>query len=323
MSQEELSSLLSFIPGLRRAEAPVPSAPSSFPAHSVKPPPADNGRSKRQRTRGEPVQRTQGEPVQPPAPVQLPQPALFAEPEHVISTTLSCPSTAVGRVIGKGGGNLKSIQTASGARIDVAREAAVSQRSDERTVTVTGTPTAVLFACGLLTQVIACAASAGASTPSTGPRSELRLTCEATKLGWIIGPSGATVKAIKKLSGARIDCSEEVDEATGRRSGHVLLSGSPEEVKEAETALTGLLGATSPAASKAYAAQLLEAAVQREKWEDEQRTRSSEVPPPLAAETGDAAPAEEKSGWERRMSRHPDGSTVGFWYHSASGTFSW
>lgn len=216
---------------------------------------------------------------------------------------------------------MKGIQAMSGAAVEVQKD---GDGAPTRTVTVTGLPANVLMACGMLTAVIDQAGRTGggshsAGGRSSGPRKELRLPCDASKLGWVLGPKGATIKAMRSLTGAKIDVLEEVSEATGRRSGVVVLCGSETEVEEARGAVAGLLGGGDE--SRAYAASLVKAAEERAAW-DEAQAAAALPPPPLAA-AADSAAAPLASAWERRTAKHPDGKEVVYFYHSASGAFSW
>ena len=226
----------------------------------------------------------------------------------------------------------------SGASVQVAKESA---GGTSRTVTITGAPACVAAAQAMVSQAIAQAqqprsgprhgAGAGDATAPAGPRVELRLPCPSDRIGWVIGPGGVTVKAIRTLSGAQLDMLEEVTETGGRR-GVVVLSGTAEAVAEAKTAVGGLLG--DAAGSKAYAAQLAEAAEARRKWDEEQR-RAQQAPPAAAAEGGAAAapvdPAEAAKAaaaaaaaeWKEVTTKHPDGTTLRYWRHVATGLCRW
>ena len=130
------------------------------------------------------------------------------------------------------------------------------------------------------------------------------------------------MKAVRALSGSRIDVLEEVT-ATGGRKGTVVVKGSAEEVEAAKLALQGLLGARDSAASKAYAQELLAAAQRRTKWDEAEAKRLA--PPPLQLPaTGEPSQAQsEAAGWKRLSTTHPDGTCVPFWLHEPSGTYSW
>lgn len=207
-----------------------------------------------------------------------------------------------------------------------------------RLVTITGAAACVQAARAMLEQVIAQpkgsrsgSASASGAGAAQGPRVELRLPCPADRIGWVIGPAGATVKAIRALTGAQLDMLEEVTE-TGSRRGVVVLSGGADAVAEAKTAVGGLLGAAHAAASKAYAAQLSEAAEARAKWDEEERRK--QAPPAAAAAQADGAPSAAASAaaaaqaaaaaeWKELTATHPDGSTLRYWRHLPTGLCRW
>jgi hypothetical protein len=201
----------------------------------------------------------------------------------------------------------------------------------------------------MVAQVIAQATAAKGAAASE-PRVEIRIPCAADRIGWVIGPSGATVKAIRTLSGAKLDMLEEVT-STGGRRGVVVVSGSADAVAEAKLALQGLLGAAHAQASKAYAAQLLEAAEARVAWDKEQRKAAAGPSGAAPAEGGgaaaeggaaeagegegaaDATTADAKAaaaaaqqasnGWRQVTTKHPDGSELKYWLHEPSGMCRW
>ena len=223
----------------------------------------------------------------------------------------------------------------SGASVQVAKEAA---GSSARTVTISGAPACVAAAQAMVAQAIAQAQQPrgpggrhgpGAPSAAAGPRVELRLPCPADRIGWVIGQAGATVKALRVLTGAQLDVLEEVTETGGRR-GVIVLSGTADAVDEAKTAVGGLIGAAHVAASKAYAAQLTEAAEARRKWDEEQAraqappapaegAAAGEAPPDAAAAAAAAAAAE----WKEMTAKHPDGTTLRYWRHAATGMCRW
>ena len=222
----------------------------------------------------------------------------------------------------------------SGASVQVAKEAA---GSSARTVTLSGPPACVAAAQALVAQAIAQAqqprGGRPAGAPPAGPRIELRLPCPADRIGWVVGTSGATIKAIRTLTGAQLDVLEEVTETGGRR-GVIVLSGAADAVAEAKTAVGGLIGAAHAAASKAYAAQLTEAAEARRKWDDEQAR--AQAPPAASADAGAAAgeapdaaaqaaaaAAAAAAEWKEMAAKHPDGTTLRYWRHNATGMCRW
>lgn len=248
------------------------------------------------------------------------------------------------------------IQGLSSASVQVAKEVV---GANTREVSVRGAPASVATAQALITSVIEQAVAAKSRGPRGGsggeatatmtePRVEARIPCAADRIGWVIGAGGATVKAIRALSGAQIDMLEEVTETGGRR-GVVVVTGAAEEVEQAKMALAGLLGAAHSAASKAYAAQLLQAAEARCAWDEEQRRGAAlpeAAPPPAAAAAGGeagadgsadvggapagdgdgagaAAAAQAASGWRQVVTKHPDGSELRYWLHEATGVCRW
>ena len=340
LTQAELDALLTFLPGVRKtgsaaeaAQKPAVAARAAPSAAAPQPAEPTKQASKRRKKEEQqpsataaPVaqqqQQQQRTAAAAPPPSAAPPPQLnsmFVPPPVLqpITSTLSCPTSLIGRVIGKAGCNLRGIEGFTGARVQVAREG-----DGERIISVSGLPASVMMACGLLTTCIAQAASGNAPRQAAaGPRTELRVPCEASKVGWVVGPKGATIKAIRALSGARIDVLDEQCETTGRRSGVVLLSGTEAEVAAARSALDGLLGGKDVDASRAYAAELAASAEKLAAWEKEREAPPLLPPPGAAGEAGAAAAPEAE--WERRTAKHPDRHDVPFWLHKATGQISW
>ncbi len=57
--------------------------------------------------------------------------------------TMSVPSNMVGKVIGRGGENIRAIQQRSGAHVNIERESDSAPGSTERKVFITGDPMAI------------------------------------------------------------------------------------------------------------------------------------------------------------------------------------
>ena len=233
--------------------------------------------------------------------------------------------------------NVKGIQQVTGAAVQVAKRDEGGSGSDAgtREITLSGAPVAVSLARSMLEQIIAQAQKRargpyGAEQQQQLPTREERIAVEAGKAGWLIGPGGANIKAIRLLSGARVDVLDEVTH-TGARKSTAVVSGTEQQLADARLALQGLIGAVNSVASKAYAKELVSAAKQRSD------ILAAQAPPlPVSeqqagegAAAGDASePAQggdgrRGAGWVRMLAKHPDGKEVAFWHHPESGMISW
>jgi predicted RNA-binding protein YlqC (UPF0109 family) len=327
--QRLLAHILS-IPGLRMAGGPAPAAPVAAPASAVEQPPAKRA-----------PKRKAGQAVEESAAVAQPQAAPPLAPpmlcvQEPVTETLECPTACVGYVIGKGGVNVKGVQQVTGAAVQVAKrdEGDGGGDSGTREITVTGAPVAVSLARSMLEQIIA-----QAQKRSLGPHGaeqqqqqqqqatrEERIAVDAGKAGWLIGPGGANIKAIRLLSGARVDVLDEVTH-TGARRSTAVVSGTEQQLADARLALQGLIGAVNSVASKHYAEQLVSAAKQRS---DILAVQAAPLPVSEGAAAGDASEpaqgggdARQEAGWVRMTAKHPDGKEVAFWHHPESGMISW
>ena len=318
------------IPGLRLAGGPAPVAAAAVTAEQ---PPA-----KRAKRTGDKVAEETADvasSAQPQAPSLAP-PAVAPMLLEPVTETLECPTSCVGYVIGKGGMNVKGVQQVTGAAVQVAKRDEGDGGIDggTREITLTGTPVAVSLARSMLEQIIAQGQkrSRGAEQQQQPTREE-RIAVEAGKAGWLIGPGGANIKAIRLLSGARVDVLDEVTH-TGARKSTAVVSGTEQQLADARLALQGLIGAVNSVASKTYAEQLVRAAKQRS---DILAAQAAPVPVSEqqageGAAAGDIHPSEpgqgggdgrREAGWVRMLAQHPDGQEVAFWHHPESGMMSW
>ena len=326
MASNGLEALLLSIPGIRRTGPPPTAAAAVAPLSDDTPVQPPTKRAKR-------GGKADAAPQAAAAPPSLAPVAPLMVVQEPVSDVLLCPTSCVGFVIGKGGCNVKGVQQVTGASVQVAKQDE-GGKGDEREITLNGLPAAVALARAMLEQMIAHAqARSSGGTRSRGieqqsgePVTEARLPCEASKVGWLIGPGGAHIKAVRALSGARVDVLDEVT-ATGARGSTVVLTGTAGQINDAKLALQGLIGAPNSVASKAYAEQLLQAAKQRGELIE---AKQQQHKPVEIAPAGEAAPSAEQgaerneaSGWVRLTAKHPDGKEVGFWLHTESGMYSW
>ena len=238
--------------------------------------------------------------------------------------------------------NVKGIQQVTGAAVQVAKHDEGGGGSDAgtREITLSGAPVAVSLARSMLEQIIAHAQKRSGGHGAVQQQqqqqaSEVRIPVEAGKVGWLIGPGGANIKAIRLLSGARVDVLDEVTH-TGARKSTAVVTGTEQQLGDARLALQGLIGAQNSVASRAYAEQLVNAAKQRSDMlaaAQAPQLPVGEQPPADGAAAGDALesaqPAQgggdgrREAGWVRLVAKHPDGKELSFWHHPESGMTSW
>ena len=238
--------------------------------------------------------------------------------------------------------NVKGIQQVTGAAVQVAKRDEGGGGSDAgtREITLSGAPVAVSLARSMLEQIIAHAQKRSGGHGAVQQQqqqqaSEVRIPVEAGKVGWLIGPGGANIKAIRLLSGARVDVLDEVTH-TGARKSTAVVTGTEQQLGDARLALQGLIGAQNSVASRAYAEQLVNAAKQRSDMlaaAQAPQLPVGEQPPADGAAAGDALesaqPAQgggdgrREAGWVRLVAKHPDGKELSFWHHPESGMTSW
>ena len=122
---------------------------------------------------------------------------------------LTVPNAAIGAVIGRGGETIRELQTRTGCRVQVQREADVPLGSTDRTVTLTGPAAAVAAAkISVLAQVESRTAVGvpGAAPPGYGPGAgaggpggpvTLTVSVPEEAVGVVIGKQGTTIRGIQ------------------------------------------------------------------------------------------------------------------------------
>jgi len=100
----------------------------------------------------------------------------------------------VGLVIGKGGGNIKSIRSETGARINIPKQIMGAQ---ERIAELSGTVEEVTRAIQLIASSL------------SQERPEITVLAESKNLGAVIGKGGSTINQIRDDTGAKIDIRKE------------------------------------------------------------------------------------------------------------------
>jgi polyribonucleotide nucleotidyltransferase len=155
-----------------------------------------------------------------------------------ITQTLDIQSHLIGGIIGRGGAGINAIQSASQARVDIARADAQRTSRTSRTATVTGPPEAVAVALDMLearvAELLANDAPDGEYHVGDAVAGEFTQTIEIPRalVSDIIGQRGADIRDIRVTSRTRINIPN-----TGEPR-MVTVTGSTEGVAQAIEMLT-------------------------------------------------------------------------------------
>ncbi|KAK3285583.1 hypothetical protein CYMTET_6816, partial [Cymbomonas tetramitiformis] len=169
---------------------------------------------------------------------------------------VECPTWLVSRVIGRGGENIKALQSSTGAWIQISKEGYTSKT---RRITVSGMEMSVAEACTRLEQHIKNLEDYDGEV-QTVEESKMKLPCPEERIGLVIGRRGVTIKALQSLSGARVHL---VQKDSG--PGDINISGTAEAVQTAYEAAYAILYNDRMEANL-YAAKVVSASEELEKW---------------------------------------------------------
>lgn len=161
--------------------------------------------------------------------------APFAE---VHTEEVDCPPTMVGRLIGKGGETIKSLEMNHGAKIQIDQ--------DTKKVSITGHPTQVANCVRAVNELLAAPGEGPGMDAATAEAQEI-VDCPPGLVGRIIGRGGETIKGLQAVSGATISIDQNFPENQPRK---VHVSGSAAAVATGKKMVMDLLeGGPSTAAS--------------------------------------------------------------------------
>jgi len=169
--------------------------------------------------------------------------------------TYPVPDDIVGRIIGKGGATIRSIENISGAHIDIPPECAPG--TTDRMITITGTAAQIAYCKAIVQQKVDGGGESTIPLPAEGqgdptnPVSTKIVQCPNDHVGRIIGKGGATIRQMQELSGAHIDVAKECKPGTDYRE--VTLTGNPQQMQYCEQLIQQkLAGEALPTASSVY-----------------------------------------------------------------------
>ncbi|ONK56686.1 uncharacterized protein A4U43_C10F11660, partial [Asparagus officinalis] len=158
------------------------------------------------------------------------------------SRKIEVPNNKVGVLIGKSGETIRLLQSNSGARIQITRDAEANPNLSTRPVELTGTLENIIKAEQLIKDVIAEADAGGSpalvargfgATQSGSEVHEMQVPNE--KVGVIIGKGGETIKALQTKSQARIQLiPQHLPEGDSSKERIVRITGNKKQIEAAK-----------------------------------------------------------------------------------------
>lgn len=155
----------------------------------------------------------------------------------------------VGRIIGKEGANINSIQNLSLAHVTVAP--ACEEGSTKRKITITGSRSQIEYAIRLIRNKEDETSAPGIPLPEAGQGDPTNQVTTKTifvpdeEVGRVIGKGGSTIRHIQDLSSAHLDIAKECP--PGSRERPITVTGNPQQIAHCEELLqTKLRGEPLP-----------------------------------------------------------------------------
>lgn len=181
-----------------------------------------------------------GGPLAPPGALQVGSLAPVGVPGMGdITDAVTCPSMLVGRLIGRSGATIKSLQQDTNTKIQIDHQAS----GDMKKVSITGkTVEAIEEAKQMIKGILE------SDGPSSAP-GEVSQTvdCLPGIVGRVIGRGGETIKALQSASGANIVVDQNFPQGVPRK---VKITGQPEAVDRAVNMVTELINGEPGSAQK-------------------------------------------------------------------------
>uniref|UniRef100_A0A7S2QUF9 WW domain-containing protein n=2 Tax=Chlamydomonas chlamydogama TaxID=225041 RepID=A0A7S2QUF9_9CHLO len=151
-----------------------------------------------------------------------------------VTRSVSCPAGIVGRIIGRGGETIRSLQTASGAHIMVNQN---FPEGHPRQVDISGKPDAVERAFNMVNELIS--SDGGGSTQTIIQKFGLGVTrvidCPKPMVGRVIGKGGETIKSLQKQFSASIQIDQNATPCK------ITITGPAQAVHAAERAILDVI----------------------------------------------------------------------------------
>ncbi|KAM4604822.1 far upstream element-binding protein 1 isoform 3-T3 [Polymixia lowei] len=159
-------------------------------------------------------------------------------PPRSTSEEFKVPDGMVGFIIGRGGEQISRMQQESGCKIQIAPD---SGGMPERSVTLTGSPDAILNAKRLLTEIVEKGRPTPAFHHNDGPGMSVQeIMVPASKAGLVIGKGGETIKSLQERAGVKMVMIQEGPQNTGADKP-LRISGEPFKVQQAKEMVMELI----------------------------------------------------------------------------------
>lgn len=152
---------------------------------------------------------------------------LMHHPDGQVSEVLEVPKHLVGKLIGRAGATIQTLQQSTGTSIQIDH----ASGGDDKKVTVKGTPEAVEKAKESIHQVLE------TEGPAEGEVNKM-IPCPPGIVGRIIGRGGETIRSLQQASGAHIMVDQNFPEGVDRQ---IQVSGKPDSVDRAEKMVIELI----------------------------------------------------------------------------------
>lgn len=158
------------------------------------------------------------------------QPLMNTPPlaEGQVMETVPVADHQVGRLIGKDGGNIRQMESASGAQVNVPGEC--EPGTTARNITIRGSVESVQYCKQLLEQKVR--EDGGNPEAPTGDTVTKVTYIPNDHVGRVIGRGGTTIRQIQELSGAHMDIAKEC--RPGEFQREVTVTGTPAQVQQCE-----------------------------------------------------------------------------------------
>lgn len=179
------------------------------------------------------------------------------------SKKITIPNGKVGLIIGKGGETIKSLQSQSGAKIQITKDLEADPYSQTRGVELTGTSEQISRAEQLIDDVLAQTEAGGYASsakqeanPVQPGAEQFVMTVPNNKVALLIGKGGETIRNMQSRSGARIQIVPlhlpPGDTSTER---NVYIDGSNEQIESAKELINEVLSGkrlVNPSGANSY-----------------------------------------------------------------------
>ena len=176
----------------------------------------------------------------------MPEPAQFTmslTPTGETVCVMDCPSGVIGKVIGRGGETINSLQNMTASRIQIDQSGGQGMRT--RKITITGAQPNVQSAVERIQAFVMqgpSLASASAQPVSQPGDVSVTMECPAAIVGRLIGRQGETIRAMQSQSGASITIDQNFPEGVNRV---VTITGQSQSIEAAQKLVADCISGAS------------------------------------------------------------------------------